>query len=111
MKESNIILTPMPQADGQIKNRPALLLRIMPRFNDALVCGISTRLHQQVAGFDEIILQQDEDYDESGLVSESLIRLGFLTLIPSRKILGNIGSISLARHQRLLRNLADYLVK
>jgi mRNA interferase MazF len=111
MKEGNVILTPIPQADGQIKNRPALLLRIMPRFKDALVCGISTRLHQEVADFDEIILRQDEDYAESGLVSDSLIRLGFLSLIPSRQILGNIGSISPVRHQRLLKNLANYLVK
>jgi mRNA interferase MazF len=109
MKEGSIILTPMPQADGQSKNRPALVLRIMPRFNDALVCGVSTQLYQQVAGFDEIIFRQDDDYAESGLVAESLIWLGFLAIVPSRKLLGSIGSISSGRHQRLLNTLADYL--
>jgi mRNA interferase MazF len=29
MKEGDIILTPIPQANGEIKNRPALLLREM----------------------------------------------------------------------------------
>ncbi len=40
MKEGDIILTPVPQANGQIKNRPALFLREMPLFHDVLVCGI-----------------------------------------------------------------------
>ena len=45
MKEGDVILTPMPQADGKVKNRPALYLREMPPFRDALVCGISTQTH------------------------------------------------------------------
>ena len=30
MKEGNVVLTPIPQADGMIKNRPAIILREMP---------------------------------------------------------------------------------
>ena len=111
MKEGDIVLTPVPQANGQIKNRPALFLRAMPPFNDALVCGISTQLQQQVAGFDEIITQQDADFSTSGLVAASLIRLGFLALISQTQIVGSIGSIATARHKRLLANLSNYLVK
>jgi len=76
MKEGDVVLTPVPQANSQIKNRPALFLREMPPFNDALVCGISTQLHQQVAGFDETITRQDADFAASGLVADSLFRLG-----------------------------------
>ncbi|MEO6723887.1 MAG: transcriptional regulator [Blastocatellia bacterium] len=111
MKEGDVVLTPVPQANGQIKNRPALFLREMPPFNDALVCGISTQLQQQVAGFDEIIRQQDVDFTSSVLVADSLFRLGFLALIPRNKFIGSIGSIAPARHKRLLKNLSDYLVK
>lgn len=111
MKEGDVILTPVPQANGQIKNRPALFLREMPPFNDALVCGISTQLQQQVTGFDEIIRRQDADFASSGLVADSLFRLGFLALIPRNKLIGSIGSIAPARHKRLLKNLSDYLVK
>ena len=46
MKEGDIVLTPLSQADGQIKNRPALFLRAMPPFNDVLGCGISTQMQQ-----------------------------------------------------------------
>lgn len=111
MREGDIILTSIPQADGQIKNRPAFLLRDMPPFQDALVCGISSQLHQEVKGFDEVVAIDDADFQSSGLVVESLIRLGFLAIIPRAKILGSIGAISKERHKQLLRNLSEYLLK
>ena len=57
MKEGDLILTPIPQADGKIKNRPALVLREMPKYRDFLVCGVSTQLTQYLPNFDEIISQ------------------------------------------------------
>jgi mRNA interferase MazF len=107
MKEGNIVLTPIPQSNQEIKNRPALILRIMPRYQDFLVCGISSQLKQYIRDFDEIIL--GDDFESSGLVNISVIRLGFLTVIPSRQIIGSIGSISIIRHRRLLQNLSQYL--
>ncbi|HWP93712.1 MAG TPA: transcriptional regulator [Thermodesulfobacteriota bacterium] len=98
------------QADGNIKKRPAVVLREMPRFRDFLVCGISTQLHQQVKGFDEIISRADADFSTSGLLSDSLIRLGFLSVIPLKDIEGAIGTISPKRHKRLLKSLCDYLI-
>ncbi len=44
MKEADVILTAIPQANGQLKNRPAIYLREMPLIKDALICGISTQL-------------------------------------------------------------------
>jgi len=64
-----------------------------------------------VRGFDEIISPSDSDFASSGLKSESLIRLGFLAVLPRAKIAGSIGSISSDRHKRLLKALADYLTK
>ncbi len=111
MKEGNIILTPIPQANGEIKNRPALILKEMPKYQDFLVCGISTQLKQYIANFDEIISLEDEDFKSSGLISQSVIRLSFLTVIFYNSIIGSIGAISTERHQRLLENLSQYLVK
>ncbi len=110
MKPSDIILTPIPQADGKKKNRPVLILQIMPKYNDFLVCGISSQLKQYVANFDEIITPADSDFDMSGLVTSSVIRLSFLAVIPQKKVIGLIGNISSVRHQRLLNNLTDYLL-
>ena len=111
MKEGSIILTPIPQADGQLKNRPALYLRELPPFRDMLVCGISTQVHQAVEGFDKIIVKDDSDYALSGLVADSIIRLGFLAVIPRKNVIGSIGSISSKRHARLLKQLSKHLEK
>ena len=49
-------------------------------------------------------------FDQRGLeeeVGKSLIRLGFLTVVPQSRIVDVIGSVSSARHQRLLRKLSD----
>jgi mRNA interferase MazF len=109
MREGDVVLSPFPQADGKTKNRPAVVLRIMPRFGDLLVCGISRQLRRRVEDFDEVIATTDADFASSGLVDTSLIRLGFLALLPSSEFLGDIGSISPERHHRLLRRLANYL--
>jgi mRNA interferase MazF len=111
MKEGDVIVVPMPQADGMVKNRPAIVLREMPPFRDMLVCGVSTQLRQAAKDFDEVISPSDADFISSGLIEESLIRLGFLVVVPRAKIVGSIGSISSERHKRLLQRLSEYLVR
>jgi mRNA interferase MazF len=88
-----------------------LFLRALPPFNDAFLCGISTQLAREVKGFDETITPADEDFISSGLVAASLIRLGFLSVVPGNQLIGSIGQISAARHRRLLGNLSEYLLK
>jgi mRNA interferase MazF len=110
MKEGDLILTRVPQADGAVKNRPAIVLREMPPYRDLLVCGVSTQLTQRVPDFDEIISVSDKDFSTSGLRSESLIRLGYLAVLPRNSVLGSIGSISQERHRRLLKALSSYLL-
>ena len=110
MKEADIILTPLPQADGLLKNRPALLLRELPPFGDFLACGISTQIGHAVPGFDDVISSADADFPSSGLVADSVIRLGFLAVLPRQRILGTIGEVAAVRHARLLRNLSKHLM-
>ncbi|MBI2926220.1 MAG: 3-deoxy-manno-octulosonate cytidylyltransferase [Verrucomicrobia bacterium] len=99
----------MPQADGQWKPRPGIILCAVPPFGDLLVCGISRQLHLQVVGFDEVISPRDLDFSGSGLHSESLIRLGFLAEYTPTQIIGVIGAVSAVRHQRLRVRLASFL--
>ena len=82
----------------------------MPPYRDFLVCGVSTQLDKEVRGFDEVISDTDEDFQSSGLRTSSLVRLGFLAVLPSRQIIGAIGSISSTRHGILLKTLSDYLI-
>ena len=111
MTEGDVIVVPMPQADATIKNRPAIVLREMPPFRDVLVCGVSTQLRQAAPNFDELISATDPDFVSSGLKADSLIRLGYLAVVPRNKIAGSIGRISNERHKRLLKTLSDYLIK
>ncbi len=109
MKERDVVLAPLPQATGQVKNRPTIVLRAMPPYGDFLVCGVSTQLRQEVAGFDDPIGPGDPDFLVSGLKAPSLIRLGFLAVLPESGLLGAIGSISEDRHERLLERLSNHL--
>jgi mRNA interferase MazF len=110
MTERDVILVPLPQADGQRKPRPAIILKVLPPFGDFLVCGVSTQLRQHVRGLDELILRTDKDFTGSGLQADSLIRVGFLAIYTPRQIIGSFGEISVERHRRLLKQLADFLV-
>ncbi|MFH1116094.1 MAG: type II toxin-antitoxin system PemK/MazF family toxin [Pseudomonadota bacterium] len=111
MTEGDVVLTPLPQADGQVKNRPAVVLRTMPPHGDLLVCGVSTQLHHENPGFDEVIRPGDPDFAGSGLKAASLIRLGFPAVLPVSGFLGSIGTISAERRWRLLKRLSEYLVR
>jgi mRNA interferase MazF len=109
MREGDVLLTGLKQADGSVKDRPVVFLRHMPPFQDFLVCGVSTQLQQAVVNFDEVITPADPDFRTSGLKAASVIRIGFLAVLPKSDFKGRIGRISTARHKRLLTALADYL--
>jgi mRNA interferase MazF len=110
VNEGDVILIPLQQSDWKVKNRPAIILREMPLYRDFLVCGVSTQLHQCIGGFDDLITMSDQDFALSGLMADSVIRLGFLAVIPGKRIMGSIGAISAERHRRLLTRLSDYLL-
>ena len=65
----------------------------------------------QVPRFDDPIGPTDPDFEGSGLKAPSLIRLGFLAVLPRASFLGTIGTISVGRHRRLLERLAAVLLR
>jgi mRNA interferase MazF len=109
MNAGDVVLTPLPQANGAVTNRPAIALRKMPPFGDWLVCGVSSQVHQAAAGFDEVIEPAHADFAASGLKAASVIRLGFLAVLPQSHFLGSIGAIAPERLRRLLTRLSDHL--
>lgn len=111
MKPGDIVLIALPQSDGKIKKRPALLIKQMPGFGDWLLCGISSQLHQYIAGFDEKLDTTHPDFPSSKLIAPSIIRLGFLTVTPSSQIPGVLGNISESTLKKLTGNLINHLKK
>lgn len=110
-ESGQIILVSMPQSDETFKKRPAMLLKNFNDYPDWLVCGISSKLHHHILGFDELLLNSNTVFADSGLKTSSLIRLGFLTRIPESKMLGVIGFIPAKLHQELLHRLVNFLLE
>ncbi len=109
MRAGEIVLAQLQQADAKVKARPVLVLREVPPFSDFLVCALSSKLHHECAGFDEIVARSDEDFPESGLKVPSLIRLGMVATLPDSAILGRLGTISDERLARLRNRLARHI--
>lgn len=113
IEPGQIVLFRFPQTDLQEgKLRPALLLAKVPgRFEDWLVCAISTQVHQYIPEFDEIIRESDDDFSESGLKAESLFRVGRLGVLDASIFEGAIGQINPERLHRIRSRLAKWLTK
>jgi mRNA interferase MazF len=111
MKEGEIALAAVPQADGGRKLRPIVLLRELPSYGDFLVCGISSQRSQYVDGFDLILSDSDGSFPDTGLLTTSIARLSFLAVLPQSSIPGTIGKLSSNQHAGLLRNLSQHLLE
>lgn len=113
MKQSGqIVLFQFPNATlREGKLRPALLIGKVPgEYDDWLLCMISTQIRHHVDGFDEIIDQNDIDFDDSGLKTTSILRIGRLAVVSGDVLLGTIGQISVKRFNRIKKNLADCIL-
>lgn len=90
--------------------RPALVLARVPgRHEDWLICMISTQLHQETAGFDDVIRDTDEDFQTSGLRSASLVRVGRLAVVERDILIGAIGNVSEQRVLRIKHRVSAWL--
>lgn len=107
-----IVLTPFPHTDlSGAKLRPVLMLRQASRFDDWLVCMVSSRLDQAEANFDEVLLPADADFVASGLKAPSVLRLARLAVLEGSLLAGRIGTIGDDRLSRIRQRLADWIGK
>ena len=109
MKEGDIVLIDFQQSGGGSKLRPALILKQLPKYNDFLVCGISTQINQNIKDADEILSEDDINFNQTGLHKTSVIRIFFLAVVSSQNISGSIGNIPIRLHKDLLQRLAKFL--
>jgi mRNA interferase MazF len=112
-RPGQIVLFNFPQTDlRQGKPRPALIIGKLPgEYDDWLICMISTRIHQTISGFDELILKTDKDYEGTGLKEPSVIRVGRLAVVDGGVLLGLIGVIEKNRLNKVKRQLADWILR
>jgi mRNA interferase MazF len=109
--EGQVVLFRFPQTDQQTgKLRPALIVRRLPgRYEDWLICMISSQLSQEIPGFDEIIISDDLDFKDSGLKMSSLVRIGRLAVVNPDILLGEIGRLNDARLSRIKEKLSKWI--
>jgi mRNA interferase MazF len=109
VKVGDVILADIRSSDGTFKKRPSLILKILPKYEDLLVCTISSQLHQCINGLDLIIERNSSDFKTSGLIKDSLIRVCYLSIIPKRFNEGLLGYISQNSYKTLINRLCEYL--
>ncbi len=111
ISEGQIVLFKFPQADQEDgKLRPALVLReLTGKFDDWLICMISSQLHHHLLDLDEKITPDDQDFEESGLKLPSIIRTSRLAVVNGSILLGRLGQIDSARLIRLKINLCKWI--
>lgn len=111
MKAGKIVLFKFPQTDlEEGKLRPALVITKLPGdYEDWLICMISTKLHQIQSLYDEIILENSDEFKTSGLKSESIIRSTRLAVVHSDILVGSIGNISNQLLNKIRVNLSNWI--
>lgn len=109
-RAGQIVLTPFPYTDlSEAKLRPVLMLRQASRFDDWLVCMVSSQVHQAEAGLDEVVSPTDNDFASSGLKVPSVLRLSRLAVLDGSLLLGSIGAISDERLGKVRQRLAQWV--
>jgi mRNA interferase MazF len=86
-----------------------VLARLPGRYDDWLICMISSQVHQAVDGFDELIREVDDDFALSGLRVPSLIRIGRLAVVASDALAGAVGEVGSDRLARIRGRLSEWI--
>ena len=112
-EEGDVVLFRFPQTDLQDgKLRPALVIKRLPgEYEDWLICMISFRIYQYNEKLDEIITPKDKDFQNSGLKTESVIRVSRLAVVGKEILVGRIGKISSERLKRIKERLAKWIIE
>ncbi len=72
---------------------------------------ISSKSYQFNKELDEIIILEDKDFQESGLKTESVIRVSRLAVVEKDILIGRIGKISSERLKRIKDKLGKWIME
>lgn len=109
MKPGDVVRWAFVQGDGQRKFRPAIILGMVPPYNDWLVCAVSSQVQREVKGLDLLIDERHPDFERMGLRVASLVRVAQLTTLPDKAIQGAVGEVSPATLELLKARLREWL--
>lgn len=111
IEEGQVVLFRFPKTDlVEGKLRPALVIRKLPGpYDDWLICMISSQVERAIDAFDEVISTNDSDFADSGLKTESVVRLSRLAVVERRALVGAVGHVDAERLARIKANISDWI--
>jgi len=112
-RAGQIALMPFPYTSlTNSKKRPVLLLRqLNDKWDDWLVCMVSSQVRQANASLDWVITPSDEEFEASGLKVASAFRLSRLAVLDGSLMLGQLGVVTDERLHQLRYQLGSWIVK
>lgn len=111
MKAGDICKVGLIQPDGTVKDRPVVLIKEVPPFNDWIVAVVTSRIRNMEPSIDYLLKDTEPGFSNTGLRKTSLIRLGLINTINSGLIKGVIGELSYGVLNILKTNLSQFIVK
>ncbi len=94
MQKGDIVLVRFPFTDlSSEKLRPALVLTEETKTGDVILAFITSQITQK-EDIDILISESSDDFRQTGLKKESLIKLNKITTLNRRIIVGKIGKLS-----------------
>ncbi len=71
MNKGDIVLARLQMSNSSFKLRPVLIINFFPPYNDCLVCGISSQLHQHAEGVSYLLSEDAGYFNKTGLLKSS----------------------------------------
>ena len=109
MEVGTVVKAVFPQADRQIKVRPAVIIKFVPPYNDCMICAVSTQTGLLIPELNIMLDKNSYEFTTSGLLRESIIRVGMVATVPDTLLLGAIGKISQATCEKIIFQLKKFL--
>lgn len=105
----DIVLTPFPFDNfSQTKIRPALILsNKIGKYNHLVVAYITTTIDANIDEFDILLTDTDSHFSETGLRTNSVIKLHRLTTIPEVVIKKSLGYLPSAFHDEVSKKIVS----
>jgi len=93
-KQGDIILVPFPFTDlsGE-KVRPALIVSNIEKGDDITLCFISSIIPGKILDSEVIIKKDGENFKDTGLKINSIIKVTKIATLEKKVILGKLGSL------------------
>lgn len=70
---------------------------------------ISSQLHHELSGTDDVVRLEEVDFSQTGLKLSSVIRATRLAIVTADMLQGAIGSLPARRLDRIRRNIARWI--